>query len=660
MSDHKLNEQYGEMDAPELMELLQRLKRRDQLLYNGAPDLILSEETEEWEEDLHLDPIPYQPELILAADGDEDIPDREVVAPLMPNVNLQDLLLFDNDEETDELQEQPSGDALPPPPANRRNPFAVLWGGFCSNFPRRGDSTGTKVRKCGFLTSLLVMLAAIIYLVVDLLVIPAKNEKLKQELIAIYHPEKSEIVLTKEETEEGNYPEKMLASFTDLYDRNDDVRGWISFHATGNKDFLDIEYPIVYSGDNTEYLRKDYDGKQNRNGTLFFDQNNKVNSYKDENRSLIVYGHNMASGQMFAGLNKFLGSVNNARAAATLSVSTLFRADEYKVFAVILTDESDKKAGRYFNTRRTSFADDKDFLDYIDDMRDRSLFDYPVEVEADDEILVLSTCTGKSSAHVKDGRVVVVARRVRDNEETTVNTSKIVKNKDVIMPYYWYINQKKNPHEYYVQHGLQSDSDLTTQTTTGSTNATSTTVGSATDTTVGTATGTDTTSTDTTGTDVTGSTDGSTTTVTGGVSVGTSSSVTTTGATSSTGSTSGTTSSTNPTSTTQGGGSTTTTGSQGTTTTTGAGEHTHVHDNCEDTTCNDCGETRDPVEHDFVVTSTEEATCGEDGMIKRNCSVCGEPSNEILPATGEHVYDEDGVCTGCGIEKPAEPTEPTE
>ncbi|MBO5722538.1 MAG: SDR family NAD(P)-dependent oxidoreductase, partial [Lentisphaeria bacterium] len=37
-----------------------------------------------------------------------------------------------------------------------------------------------------------------------------------------------------------------------------------------------------------------------------------VNS-AERNRALIVYGHNMASGQMFAGLNQFLGSVNNAR-----------------------------------------------------------------------------------------------------------------------------------------------------------------------------------------------------------------------------------------------------------------------------------------------------------------------------------------------------------
>ena len=103
----------------------------------------------------------------------------------------------DDDDEEEEDEE----DVSAPPPA-RRNPFKALWMGFCGNLPRKEDSTGTKVRKYGFLTSLLVMLAAIIYLLVDLWVIPAKNEKLKEELITLYHPEKSEIVVTPEEAEQ--------------------------------------------------------------------------------------------------------------------------------------------------------------------------------------------------------------------------------------------------------------------------------------------------------------------------------------------------------------------------------------------------------------------------------------------------------------------------
>ena len=443
MSDYKPKENQnnnGE-DMQALFDLLGRLEQRDEVhrrqsVRPAAPssssaDLMETEDLDDPNEPLFLHIDSFEPATL----SDNDI---------------RDLLITPDDEYEEEpayvslgsfADEQESEEELPAPPA-RRNPFAVLWAGFADNLPHKEDSTGTKVRKCGFLTSLLVMLVAIIYLAVDLLIIPAQNTKLKKELIEIYHPEQSQVVVTEDE---GDYPENMLASFKDLYDRNDEVRGWISYHATGKTDFLDIEYPIVYSGDNDKYLKKDFDGNKNRNGTLFFDKANKLNSYKDQNRSLIVYGHNMASGQMFAGLNKFLGNVNNARSAPTLTMSTLYRANEYVVFAVMMTDESDGMEGRYFNTRRTTFSSDADFMEYIADMRARSLFDYPVDVQADDSILVLSTCTGKTSAHVKDGRLVVVARRLRDGEQATVNTSAIVKNDDVIMPYYWYLNQKKTP-----------------------------------------------------------------------------------------------------------------------------------------------------------------------------------------------------------------------
>lgn len=445
MSDHKPNANKNPEDMQALFDLLNRLERREEVrryqenltaFTNPEPaDLITVEtpDSQSPEENIRLEPARFQPTPLVETDA-------------------RDLLLT-ADEEPLEMKEylltaedMADSEELPEKPKNRRNPFKALWSGFCGNWPRKGDSTGTKVRKCGFLFSLLVMLVAAIYLVVDLLIIPAKNTQLKNELIGIYHPEQSQVVVS---VDDKKYPENMLASFKDLYDRNDEVRGWISYHADGKKDFLNIEYPIVYSGDNEKYLKKDFDGNQNRNGTLFFDESNRLNSYGDTNRSLIVYGHNMASGQMFAGLNKLLGSVNNARSAATLTLSTLYRQDQYLVFAVILTDESDRVQGHYFNTRRTSFTNDTDFHKYIEDMRARSLFDYPVDVQDDDSILVLSTCTGRS-AKVKDGRLVVVARRVREDESATVKTSAIVKNEDVIMPYYWYVNQKKDLHPYYV------------------------------------------------------------------------------------------------------------------------------------------------------------------------------------------------------------------
>ena len=506
MSENKPNGMPTEEEAKELFELLDRLERRDEVeryrrnadaFTTPAPDLI-EDDSDESDEGAHLLIDRFQP----IAMSEED---------------LHELLITGEDYDEESEDEDTS-----PEPKKRRNPFAALWEGFLGNIPRKEDSTGTKFRKGGFLFSLLVMLVALVYLAVDLLIIPAQNDHLKDELIGLYHPDQSQVVVSG-----GDYPANMLASFKDLYDRNSDVRGWISYHSSANKDFLDIDYPIVYRDveDTTNpYLKMDFDGNKNRNGTLYFDQSNRLETARDKNRVLIVYGHNMASGQMFAGLNKFLGSVNNARSAATLTMSTLFREDQYKVFAVVLVDESDNVKERRYNAWATSFTSDVAFLDHVEAARARSLFDYPVDVAMDDQILVLSTCTGKTSAHVKDGRLIVMARRVRDGESATVDTKAIVKNEDVIMPYYWYINQNKTVHQYYVDEGVDypATPNLPTSTTTtttrpsGSTSATdsdATTTGTTGDGTTGT---TRPTSSTTGSTSVSGTTSGSTTTGTTG------------------------------------------------------------------------------------------------------------------------------------------------
>ncbi len=351
-----------------------------------------------------------------------------------------------------------------PAPAERRNPFRVLWKGILSFFPCREDATGEKIRKVAFLLCLCILLVSSGYLLSNLYVQPEQNEQLQEELENIYRPENSMTVVS---TEEEPFPQGMLASFKDLYRRNDEVRGWIRYHATGKEDFLHINYPVMYSGDNDKYLTVDFDEKKNKNGALFFDGSNRVSSRDEENRSLIIYGHNMASGQMFAGLNRLLGNLNNARAASMITLSTLFREDDYLVLAVILTDEAEPNDAFYFNTRRTDFASDEDFLAYVEEMRARSMFDYPVEIHADDQLLVLSTCSNKNSAKVKDGRVVVVARRRRGNE-ADVDTAKITKNEDVIMPRAWYVNQQLPLHPFY-----EPDKGTdTTATTTGTTTTT--------------------------------------------------------------------------------------------------------------------------------------------------------------------------------------------
>lgn len=52
-------------------------------------------------------------------------------------------------------------------------------------------------------------------------------------------------------------------------------------------------------------------------------------------------------------------------------------------------------------------------------------------------------------------------------------------------------------------------------------------------------------------------------------------------------------------------------------------------------------------EHTWTEWDTTDATCGEDGLKKRSCTVCGEEQSEVIPKTGKHNIV-DGKCTVCG------------
>lgn len=75
-----------------------------------------------------------------------------------------------------------------------------------------------------------------------------------------------------------------------------DVIAWIYSEDTK------INYPVVLSADNADYLHRLIDGTTNAAGTLFMDCRN-TGDFSDENS--IIYGHHMKDGSMFAGIELY-------------------------------------------------------------------------------------------------------------------------------------------------------------------------------------------------------------------------------------------------------------------------------------------------------------------------------------------------------------------
>ena len=82
---------------------------------------------------------------------------------------------------------------------------------------------------------------------------------------------------------------------------------------------------------------------------------------------------------------------------------TLDGQGDWKIISVFKTNTL-KEQGELFNYLMVDFANDKDFLDFVYDVKIRSIIDTPVDVGKNDRLITLSTC----SYEMKDFRTVDV------------------------------------------------------------------------------------------------------------------------------------------------------------------------------------------------------------------------------------------------------------
>ncbi len=319
--------------------------------------------------------------------------------------------------------------------------------GLVSIIPMGGDSRSEWIRKLAFLLALTVFLCSGYYLVDEMWLQPRYTQEVTHSLRDLYTKGEESKPSTNEDEIPVVFPEGMDPTFEPLYRRNQDVAAWLTFAADAAGAAEDlfggaIDNPVVQAEDNDYYLYRDFLGEDDKAGTLFLDYRNNLVNLKDE-RNVIIYGHNLNSKLMFSRFNLLVsGKVERARMLTTLTLDTLYGEQyTYKVFAVMVLD-AEATGNGVFDYIRTDFRNDASFETFVEKIRARSLYDFgDVDVLATDQIITLSTCSNKRDTTLKNGRTVVVARRVRSDEEATVDVSKTVLNEDVLMPKAWYSNK---------------------------------------------------------------------------------------------------------------------------------------------------------------------------------------------------------------------------
>ncbi len=189
----------------------------------------------------------------------------------------------------------------------------------------------------------------------------------------------------------------VLPFYVALYRKNPDLAGWLRFPGWT---VHPIDYPVMYSGNDSTYLELSFARRKSASGCLFFDGRNDPTTLA---RNFVVYGHAMRSNAMFGNLEDYPSNPVEIAGDHTIYVDLLWTRLEYEVFSTYTID----KDGDY---RRTDFADEADFGAYVALLASRSVHDFGVSVGPSDRILTLSTCDNDTNGR---GRVAIHAKMVR-------------------------------------------------------------------------------------------------------------------------------------------------------------------------------------------------------------------------------------------------------
>lgn len=296
-----------------------------------------------------------------------------------------------------------------------------------SVIPMKGDKPSEVIRKIILIVASIVFIVTAIYLINYLIIQPTLHKNMVEEINEISKTEETRPTVTPEEDDGPT----ISRNWDNLKGINKEIVAYLEIPGT------EIEYPVLsHDGDdinNQYYLYRDVYKNYSGYGSLFIDYRSKGNV---DAKNVIVHGHHMRDGSMFENLMRYgtySGDLDFYKEHPIIYFDTPEGDADWKIISVYKTNTLDAH-GDYFDYLTGSFNSDAEFMNYVYLIRERSLIDCPVDVNEDDQLLSLSTCSYEYS----EFRTVVVARKCRKGESNSVDVDKAKLNSDALWPDVYY------------------------------------------------------------------------------------------------------------------------------------------------------------------------------------------------------------------------------
>ena len=318
---------------------------------------------------------------------------------------------------------------------------------FCRNtFPAKGDGGKEIFRKLVRIVSFIALVCALVYLAFYYRNYRARintDNEMGDNLIDPPSLSESEMADTWESLKarypDVDFPEGMNVKFGEYYAMNPDTAGYLYIEEQGDtpeakKDYR-IKTVLMQNTANEDfYLYHDFYKNYSRYGNPYVMRGCNMGP-EGLSKNTVIYGHNTHDHMMFHRLEDYL-TVSGYLSAPIITLDTLYETTKWKIFAVMLTnaDPADDN-GYVFDYLYSSFSSDSSFIYKMNQIKARSVIHTGVDVEPGDKTLMLYTCY---RYRFDSGRLVIVARQLREGESEEINSSLVYYDSSAILPAAYY------------------------------------------------------------------------------------------------------------------------------------------------------------------------------------------------------------------------------
>jgi len=325
-------------------------------------------------------------------------------------------------------------------------------------FPQKNDSILERIRKVLFLAAIAVIIVCG-YIVGDYYLDLWRSKRENEKNMNTYWS-----VMEDEDRPDDDVPDdrriyKLLSGAKKLLEENSEVVGVIRIEGTP------VNNPVMQADDNSKYLNRKLSGRESRAGELFLDYRNHFDEVGEDGHllyensdNLVIYGHNMKDETMFGSLKYYDWYDTYYGEHPVIDLNSNYEQYKYKIFSIFILDAEDESDTKFDCWNKLDFSSEEEYYEFVNEAKRRTLRVNDVDVKYGDKLLTLSTC---NTVLGQRGRLIVLARLVRDGEDPMAGTQNSTRNTNIKWPnlYYDYkgIRNTYDPEAEFVPYGPSED-----------------------------------------------------------------------------------------------------------------------------------------------------------------------------------------------------------